>query len=292
VPWRKLILVDAALLALIVLASRAAVVIHEVGGHALPAWAMGASTVEIRISPLGGGYVASEFPAGRQPSATGISILTLGGIALNLFTGIAAWFAARRLKRRGFGYAALLFFGFGSAAGAIVYLSNGFYYGSGDPTGFAPQSRNIGGAQWVWVLFVPIGAAAAGLVARHYLEFLSARAPVDTPARRLGWALATFGVAGLAYAGLWALLRDPAIESSTFEWRMEQEIAKETERRAAIVPPPVETATAPPPVRAKVRPEEVRHRVPRPVGPWVLYGISAIAALAALVTASALPPPR
>src|SRR6185436_16637992 len=95
----KLPLLDLALLALMILASRLALVLHEVGGHAVPAKVLGANHVEVRLSPLGGGYVSPTFP--KPVSTTGTMIFDLGGIALNLITGAAAWFAARRLGSRG-----------------------------------------------------------------------------------------------------------------------------------------------------------------------------------------------
>src|SRR5581483_4853435 len=148
---RKLLVLDLALLAIMVLASRLALVIHEGGGHAVPAKILGARRISMRLSPLGGGFVSVDYPAGRAPSAAGIAVFDLGGIALNLLTGAAAWFAARRLRSRGLGYVALLFLGVGSVAGAIVYLTTGFYYGSGDPVGFCPRTEDIRHVQPMWV---------------------------------------------------------------------------------------------------------------------------------------------
>ena len=280
----RILILDVALLALMILASRLALVIHEGGGHALPATLLGARKVSIRLSPLGGGFVSVDYPAGRPPSRTGIAIFDLGGIALNLLTGAVAWFAARRLKSRGLPYVALLFLGVGSVAGAILYLTCGFYYGSGDPVGFNPATEDISHLQWAWVLLLPTAAGTLWFGTRHYLEFLSGHATLETPLRRIGWTLATVGIVGLCYGGLWLALRNPQIEGSTAKWRLDREIQKETERRIAAQPAPPPPATPrsnptpPPPV---VRPEEVAHRVPPPVGPIVLYATFAAAALAA-----------
>ena len=271
---RKLVLLDLALLALIILASRAALLIHEIGGHALPAWLFGGERITIRLSTLGGGSVEwdPEFKGWRGVVAS------LGGIFLNLSTGALAWSLSRRLKRP-----SLLIFGAGSVAGAIVYLANGFYYGSGDPAGFAPDTGDLGRVQWVWLLFLPPAFGVGWLACRHFAGFLSSHASMERPAARIGGFLATAGVAGLAYGGLWLALRQPDREGSTREWRIEREIAKETERRAAATPtsPPVR-APAPPVPASPVRAEDVKEKVPSPLGPFVLYATFALAGFLAL----------
>jgi hypothetical protein len=281
----RILILDVALLALMILASRLALVIHEGGGHAVPATLLGARQVTMRLSPLGGGFVSADYPPGRAPSTTGIALFDLGGIALNLLTGAAAWITARRLQSRGLTHVALLFLGVGSVAGAILYLTCGLYYGSGDPVGFNPATEDISHLQWMWVLFLPAAAATLWFGTRHYLEFLSGHATLDSHRRRIGWTLATVGVVGLCYGGLWLALRNPQIEGSTAKWRLDREIEKETERRIAAQPAPPPPATlrpaAPPPPPVVVRPEEVAHRVPPPVGPIVLYATFAGAALAA-----------
>jgi hypothetical protein len=269
------------LLALMILASRFALVLHEVGGHAVPAKILGARRVEIRLSPMGGGYVSPAFP--RPLSAPAVVVFDLGGIAINLITGAGAWFWARRLKSRGLWYLALLFLGVGSVAGATTYLTCGFYYGAGDPMGFAPTTQDIRPLQWAWVLFLPAAAAVGWFGPRHYLDFLAGHFATDTARRRLLASAGTVGLAGLAYFGLWAALRDPTIEGSTRTWRIEQEIARETiaraKERAAQPPPPPNRAPAPPPAPIPVRPEEVAHRVPAPIGPLVLYAAFAVAGI-------------
>lgn len=287
---RRWLILNVALLALMILAGRLALVIHEVGGHAIVARALGAREVRVRLSPLGGGFVSAVYPAGRPPSTAGVAIFDLGGIALNLITGAAAWIGARFWRGRSAGYLALLFFGVGSVAGAIVYLTCGLYYGSGDPVGLSPGTEDIAALQWMWVLFLPAAAGVAWLGTRHYLDFLSGHAPLDTGKRRLGWMLATVGLAGLSYGGLWLWLRNPQIEGSTAKWRLEQEIVRETARRtqAQAVRPPAPSKPAipaPPPPPVVVLPQEVAHRVPSPAGPIILYATSLASALVGTVMA-------
>ena len=275
---RKLLLLDVALLALMVLASRLALLIHELGGHALPAWIFGAGRITIRLSMLGGGYVDW---AGDLHGWRGV-VASLGGIFLNLATGAGAWGLSRRLDRARPASAFLLMAGAGSVAGAIVYLANGFYYGSGDPTGFAPETGDLSRAHWAWVLFLPAAFGVSRLACRHLLDFLSCHVTMGRPAARVGGFLATAGVAGLAYGALWLALRDSEKEGSTREWRIQEEVARETERRAAAPPPPTEAAPAPPLRTIVVRAEEVKDRVPSPWGPCVLYGAFALGGLLGL----------
>jgi hypothetical protein len=265
VTWRRLLLFDLLLLSFLILGSRMALLIHEGGGHALPVKAFGASEARIRMSPLGGGYVSWRFPPGRAPSPAQTAVIKLGGIALNLLTGAAAWWAARRRRSLG-----LLLFGAGSVGGALAYLSNGLYYGSGDPTGLAPTTLDIAGLQPLWVLGPPALAVVVGLAARHWADLLDGHVPTSSWRGRIGWTLATLGVAGAAYGGLWSLLRDGRVEGSTRQWRLEAEVAKEVERQAATSPAPV------------VRAEDVAHRVPSPLGPVVLFGAAALAGVAGL----------
>ncbi|HVR82755.1 MAG TPA: hypothetical protein VMU54_00500 [Planctomycetota bacterium] len=281
----KLVLLDLALLAIIVLASRLALVIHELGGHALPARALGATRIRIRLSPLGGGYVEWAFPPGT-PSRAGKLLISLGGIALNLLTGAASWGFARRLKSRGLPYVALLFFGAGSVAGAVLYLGCGFYFGSGDPVGFAPDTEDISRVQGLWVVFLPVAGAVGWFSARHFSEFLEGRVRLDSPGRRIRGLFLTIGVSALAYGLLWLALHNPEVEGSTSKWRLQQEMVKEAARRSPPVPPEpppgAPVRPVPPPVPVIVRPEEVADRVPPPIGPLLLYGITLLALLTAL----------
>jgi len=161
--WRRLALIDGALLALAILASRAALLLHEVVGHGLVAAALGARSVTLKLSLFGGGGVT---PSGFDPSPAGYALFSLGGIAVNLLTGGAAWIVARRLKRRGLLYVFLLMLGAGSVGQAFFYLANGFFYGEGDPTGFVGRHGDLGPYQWMWILFVLPFAATAGVAAR------------------------------------------------------------------------------------------------------------------------------
>ncbi|HEY3227150.1 MAG TPA: hypothetical protein VGK61_09180 [Planctomycetota bacterium] len=271
--WRRLALVDGALLALAILASRAALLLHEVVGHGLIAAALGARSVTLKLSLFGGGGVT---PSGFDPSPAGYVLFSLGGIAVNLLTGAAAWIVARRLKRRGLPYVFLLMLGAGSVGQALFYLANGFFYGEGDPTGFVGRGGDLAPYQWMWALFVLPFAATAGLAARGYLDFLAGHAPVETPRRRLGWTAATVGVATLAYLGLWAATWNSRVDVSLRRLRVNTEIARESARRPPPPPGPVVPTPAPP--APAVTEEEVAPRVPPPVAAVTMLAAGLIAA--------------
>jgi len=270
--WRKAAWIDGALLALAILASRAALLLHEVVGHGLIAAGLGARSVTLKLSLFGGGGVT---PSGFDPSPAGYALFSLGGIGVNLLTGAAAWIVARRLKRRGLLYVFLLMLGAGSVGQALFYLANGFFYGEGDPTGFVGRRGDLAPYQWMWILFVLPFAATAGLAARGYLDFLAGHAPVETPRRRLGWTAATVGVATLAYLGLWAATWNAKVDVSLRRLRVNTEIAKETLRRPAPPPSPAVPAPAPPPV---VTEEDVASKIPPPVAAVTMLAAGMIAA--------------
>src|SRR5688572_30155806 len=207
--WRRLLLLDGALLGLAILASRAALLLHELVGHGLTALALGADRLYLRLSYFGGGFVTSP---GLRTTAAGHSLNQLSGIGVNLLTGVAAWLIARRLRRRGLLYAFLLMLAAGSIGQALFYLATGFYYDQGDPQGFVAPGGSLESVSWVWLLFVAPFAAAAGLAAKGWLDFLAARVPVDTTARRFGWTFATVGLVTAAYFGLWAATWDARVD--------------------------------------------------------------------------------
>ena len=288
--WRRLALLDGALLGLAILASRAALLLHEVVGHGLTALALGADRICLRLSYLGGGFVESP---GLSTTAAGHSLNLLSGIGVNLLTGAVAGAMARRMKRRGLPYAFLLMLAAGSIGQALFYLANGFYYDQGDPKGFVTPGGSLENVSWMWVLFVVPFAAATGLAAWGWLDFLAARVPVDSPARRFGWTLATVALVTAAYFVLWFATWDARVDVTMRDYRVKREMALETQRRAAHPPPapppsaPAIPAPAPPP---PVTEADVADRVPPPLPLVVLFGAGLLASAAVLWRAQ--PQPR
>jgi hypothetical protein len=297
--WRRLVLLDGALLGLAILASRAALLLHEVVGHGLTSLALGAQGFTLKLSLLGGGYV---LPTNLRASGAGYAFFALGGIAVNLLTGAAAWIIARRLRRRGLLYAFLLMLGAGSIGQALFYLATGFYYGEGDPEGFTGRPRgDLSHLQWMWLLFPLPFAAAAAWSAKGWLDFLAGYAPVDTPRRRAGWVVATVGVVTVAYFGLWFATWDARVDVTMRSQRrqtefvkLKEEKAREASRRPPPPPPPATTPAPPapppaPPPPPVVTPEEVEARVPAPIAGITMLAVGLLAA--GVVVLRRTPPP-
>src|SRR5262245_31062672 len=286
--WRRLALLDGALLGLAVLASRLALVLHEGVGHGLTSMALGARSVTFKLSLFGGGFVESP---GLRTSAAGHSFQMLGGIAVNCFTGAAAWFIARRLKRRGLLYAFLLMLGAGSIGQALFYLANGFYYDQGDPKGFVGPGGSLAHVRWMWILFVVPFAAAAGLAARGWLDFLAAHFSVDTPRRRFAWTTATVCVVTGAYFALWGATWDSRVDITMRQQRVNEEIARKMAERPPPPPPPspaAPPAPAPPPPRV-VTEADVAPLIPPPLPAITLLSAGLLAAGFSLWRAQPLP---
>jgi hypothetical protein len=281
---KRLVLLDGALLGLAVLASRAALLLHEAVGHGAIALALGANGFTLRLSLFGGG---AAHVSGLRTTDAGYALFSLGGIGLNLLTGAAAWFAARRLRRRGLLYAFLLMFGAGSMGQALFYLANGFYYGEGDPQGFVGRGGDLSRLQWMWVLWVVPFAALAWLAARGWLDFLAGHAALDTLRRRLWSAFATVGIVTAAYFGLWGLTWDSRVDVTMRQQRVRTEIAREMQRRPPPPPPPPATPTpTPAPVPAPTPPPvteaDVAPKIPPPVATITMFVAGLLGAAVAL----------
>ncbi len=294
VSFRRLLALDLALLGLMILASRAALLVHEALGHGLTGWWLGAERLVMRLSPLGGGYVAAWFPGGRFPTGAGRVLFLLGGIGLNVATGLlAGWLAVRKVRRGGLRQAFLLMYAAGSVGQALWYVALGFWHGEGDPEGFVSGPAAMESARWMWILPVAPVGLAAWAAGRAWLGFLAAHVELGSAARRLGWGLGTIGLVTAVYLGLWALAWDSRMETTLAERRVEREVTRRL--RATPSPTPVPTALpsaapapsrtpAPPPVE-KIR-EEVRRSQPFP---WAALAM-VVAGLAGGAAALRRPP--
>lgn len=285
--FRRRLILDAALLGLTILATRAALIAHEAGGHALAAWLLGAKSIRIRLSPLGGGWVTAFF-AGRNPEGLANLWFALSGIAINLLTGAAAWWGFRRMKGAGALRAFLLLFGAGSVAGGIWYLAAGFYFRTGDPAVLLGSEEAVDRLRWLWLLGLPAYGAVGFFAARDWSGWL--RAHVEAPGwgRRILAAAGTLGAVIAAYGALWWATWNSGIDTTLRQQRVQAEIRREEARRR---PPPVPVPAAPPPPAASPRPvpspvplppvtaADVADRVPSPAGP-ILLALAGVAGFA------------
>jgi hypothetical protein len=193
------------LLATLILTSRLATALHEAVGHALVGAALGAEVREIHVSLFAGGRTAYGFGEGAGGTVAR-ALAALGGIAVNLLTGLGALALARRLDRHPAASLVAALFAAVSLLGAIAYATLGGYYGEGDPVAWM-DDRSAGNPIWIPCLIA--APAACYLAARPYLAIQERAFPAATPLRRLAVGLATLGAASAAYAGLYALEAEP-----------------------------------------------------------------------------------
>ncbi|MFP4475099.1 MAG: hypothetical protein ACLFOY_06030 [Desulfatibacillaceae bacterium] len=185
---------DLLLLALLILATRTATVLHEFLGHALWAILFGGEVHAVRVSLFGGGGVESTLPA---TSGSVLFVYSLSGIGVNFATGSAA-LAALRWKRTPQPIGLFLaLFAAASLMGSLAYLVLGIYHGVGDPVAWADPLPLWYGSLWLPLLLC--APLCGRLAARACLAQMERAFPDASTVGRLGRAAATFGVAFAAY---------------------------------------------------------------------------------------------
>lgn len=109
----------------------AGLVVHEVLGHAVPAWFFGARELTLQLNPDFTGSVHY----GVDPIAGWRAVVVdSGGIAVNLVTGFGALVIVSRFSKRPMLQRLLILFGGISVYKALEYLAMSFFYGgTGDP---------------------------------------------------------------------------------------------------------------------------------------------------------------
>lgn len=124
---------------LAVVAGFAGLVVHEVVGHALPAWLLGGRGITITLNPDFTGYVSYSLEA---LAPWRVAVVDAGGIAVNLASGMAtiplAELIGRRAPRRHALRLLIVLFGGISVYKALEYSTMTFFYGGpGDPLAHA-----------------------------------------------------------------------------------------------------------------------------------------------------------
>ena len=199
--WPRLLLFDLFLLATLILATRVATFLHEFMGHALAAAAMGGHVSAIRVTLLGGGKVSYHFE--RELVSSGLFLVAMGGIIVNIATGIVPFVVPGRLRKQpGWGLF-LILFGMVSLLGAVAYCALGFYYEVGDPAKWI-QGPSPGGG-WLWVPFLVGSPIVSYAVMKTYFILSDGWFPADGLAGRIAVMALTLGVASFVYAGLYGL---------------------------------------------------------------------------------------
>ena len=170
--------------------------VHEFGGHAAPATLFGGRITGWYLFLFAGGRVSyriTYLDRGQR------FVVTLGGIAIELAVGAAAFLLARRMRARATVAFSLLCVGTVLVGHAAIYLARGVHYGFGDGAFLAQQ---LGGAREVVVFAASALAVGVALAGGRRLATLPA-ALFGGGARRIAAAtLLAFACAGLFHGAL------------------------------------------------------------------------------------------
>lgn len=264
----------ALLFALGLLASRTGLVLHEVGGHQVPAAAFGCTLGEIHLFVFGGGWV--DFGCTDLDLAQALTI-DLGGIALELVVGTGLVVAARR-RPAGPASLAVLCVGALWIVHALFYLVTGVHYGVGD----GRTLHRLLGDRRVWL--VGAGTFAAVAACACFADALARRVAPRVPAASRQGRVALLATAMLAAAALhgalaWGeqRLRADPVYAASFTPEHEERIAADLRRFEQARPRTPEEVSA-------ARRAIVAKRTPFPLRP-VLGTAMGLAALAGIARA-------
>jgi hypothetical protein len=202
-----LLLFDLLLFALLVLAARSAVLLHELLGHACPTLLFGGQVRGIRVSLFGGGKVYHHFE-NELSLAVGF-VVAYGGILVNLLSGALALGYVGRMTHRPLWSLFLALFAMISLLGAVAYSALGFYYDQGDPVAWLKDGPPRG--EGLWIPFLLTAPLVSGLTVGSYLRLTQGWFPAVTVAGRLALLLATLGISGGVYAGLYRVTGEESV---------------------------------------------------------------------------------
>jgi hypothetical protein len=219
-PWKKIILVDFLLIALLILATRFATFLHEVFGHAFVALIVGGEVHRIKVSLFGGGMVWADL--GNCPGST-LFLYCLAGIFVNLFTGAFPIVFSKKISKMNVTWGLLwAVFAITSLLGALAYLVLGIYYDFGDPVNWSQATPYWFGL--LWIPFLIVTPLAAYFASRLYILVQEKMFPTKYIMGRIKILLATLGVSSIVYTGLfvWTNQRLASTDSSIAAYYREE----------------------------------------------------------------------
>jgi hypothetical protein len=256
------------------LTSRVMLLVHEFGGHAAPASLFGGRISGWFLFLFAGGrvsYRVLDLDVGRR------LVVTLGGIAIELAVGAAAFVLARRLRARPVGAFCLLCVGTVLVGHAAIYLARGVHYGFGDGAFLA---QRLGGARAIVVFGASALAVGAAVAGGRRLARLPAALFDGTPRRVAGATLLAFACAGLVHGGLAAAeirwFPDPA-------WVAVMEDASVAAARAEVARRIAEARRSGEALPTTEEQERMMQALERARRPWPLDPVLVLAVIAALV---------
>lgn len=258
------------------LTSRVMLLLHEFAGHAAPAMLFGGRVTGWYLFLFAGGRVS--YRLGHLDDNRRL-VVSLGGIALELVIGAAAFALARASATRDRGAAAFCQRAVGTVlvAHAAMYLARGVHYGFGDG---ALLAQRLGGARVVVVVAASALAAGVALAGGTLLARFAASFFAGTTRRVASIILLVFACASLVHGVLsfsevrffsdptWVrVMEDASVVAARDE--VARQVA-EAKRRGEATPSPEEQA-------------RIMEALERARRPWPLNPVLVLAVVAGLI---------
>jgi hypothetical protein len=247
---------------ILILTTRLGAFLHEFAGHGLMAMLLGGRFESFRLTLFAGGE--AQFSGNFGNGAT--VLVSLGGIVVNLITGLIA-LRQVRTRRRSFSFTLFCLFLAGvSILSQLQYLALGAYYRYSDLACLAAYHPLILFLAWTCGLLCL--ACFSFLIMSIFFRFQEAYFPCPHLLGRVSITFLILGIPILLYAGFYHWSQTPlGSTAAIMEARLQAE--REAER--------IKTDTG-----SKESLEEIRKDLePPPLFPWIiaLYLLTSLAAL-------------
>jgi hypothetical protein len=236
--------------AMLIVSTRLGAFLHEFVGHGLAALLFGGRFEAFSLTLFAGG----EARFSGDFSEIGRLLVYLGGMAVNLVTGLAAlWLIGKYRSSFSFTLFGLVFAG-ASVLSQLQYLILGSYYRHGDPVCLTPYPAAM---DLAWVGGLLALALSSLYLMRRFFLFQHAYFPVSSLFTRAMLSLLTLGVPIGLYAGLYHWAK-PSLVSTAAVVESRSRIAQEAER--------IKTETG-----SEQSVAEIAEKLtPHPIMPWIL----------------------
>ena len=242
VRLRDVLTYDAFLLAVAVVAGRAATALHEVVGHGAVAAALGATVRGFDLTLLGGGQAHYGFGPGVGAFARAAT--AAGGVAVTVVAGALALIAAGRVRLPWGIFWAVL--GIESVLSSTSYVAKGLYYGVGDAASVvwaidgprALLDLQLGNGR-LWIVFTAALPLLTALALGVYLPLQDRFFPPRNGLGRLRTTALTVGLVAVAYFALFRAAdryvapQDPAALQA--RWEGARELAFRQQRTLSVL---------------------------------------------------------
>jgi hypothetical protein len=236
--------------AVLIISTRLGAFLHEFVGHGLVALLFGGRFEAFSLTLFAGG----EAQFSGDFSEIGQLCVSLGGIAVNLVTGLAVlWVIQRYRSSFSFTLFGLVFVG-ASVLSQLQYLILGSYYRHGDPVSLTAYSV----ALWLaWTGGLLALAFFSLYLMRLFFRFQDTYFPVPSFFTRALISLLILGIPIALYAGLYHWSKTPLVSTAAIEearsriYQEAERIKTETESEQGIA-------------------DIIEKLTPHPILPWIL----------------------